>query len=137
MLGDVEMLSAENTHYGRAKSIMMLDHLQDWNASSLYDIDESDSSDDDDVDGRGTEKNALAIQTALLDSTTNGTYLSINGNETEENTTGRGRRAPRRPSTAVDAWKSIYGLNGQRVPSRRHSVFHIDATRDFAADLSL
>lgn len=132
MLGDVEMLSAENTHYGRAKSIMMLDHLQDWNPS-LYDIDESDSSD---VDDHSTEEGALAIQTALLDSTTNGTYLSIEGNE-KENTTGRGRRAPRRHSTAFDAWKSIYGLNGQHVPSRRHSVFHVDSTRAFAADLSL
>jgi hypothetical protein len=132
------MLSAENSHYGRAKSIMMLDHLQDWNAS-LYDIDESDSSDD--VDGNdsteelSTKEDALAIRTALLDSTTNGTYLSIEGNE-KENTTGRGRRAPRRRSTAFDAWKSIYGLNGQHVPSRRHSVFCIDSTRDVAADLS-
>ena len=124
------MLSVENTHYGRAKSIMMakgLDHLEDWNPA-LYDIDESDSS----TEG-STEEDPLAIKTAMSDPSTNGTYLSIEQNG-QENANNHGRRPPpRRHSNAFGAWKSVYGLNRPHVPPRRHSVFHIDSTRDMIA----
>ena len=127
---NVEMLTVENTHYGRAKSIMMakgLDHLQDWDPS-LYEDDESDSSSQDRI-----EEDVLAITTAKSDPTTNGLYLSIEENG-QENTNGHGRRPPRRHSTAFVAWESVYGLNRQPVSPRRHSVFHIDSTRrDIAA----
>lgn len=107
-----------------------LDHLQGWNPS-LYDID------DESIDSStqsSTEEDVLAIKMAASDPTAaNGTYLSIEQNGQHENTNGNGRRPPpRRHSNALGAWKSVYGLNRSHVPPRRHSVFHIDSTRDFS-----
>lgn len=130
LLGDVEMLSTENTHYGRAKSIMMarggIDHLDGWNPA-LYDIDDDDE-EETSVEGSG-EEDALSLK---MDPTNSGTYLSIEAEPSQQQyvptTTTYGHRQPQgRHSTAHDAWASIYGLGSGRSSPQRHSLFHLDS----------
>jgi len=116
LLGDVELLSPDNTHYGRAKSILMVKGRDDWDPS-LYDIDEESSEE---------EEEALSAdgETAL----DNSKYMSITTPSVIPVHANGHRRQQRRSSTAQEAWSSVYGLNAAHVPPRRHSIFVMDSS---------
>ena len=115
LLGDVELLSTDNTHYGRAKSIVMLkgQSISGWDPS-LYEIDE---------EGSSEEEEALSMESK--EEPENGKYLSIAEPAPLETSGGQRQR---RHSLAHEAWTSIYGLDSRHVSPRRHSIFAMDTS---------
>ena len=109
LLGDVELLWPDNTHYGRAKSIVLANDMKPWAQHHiLFDIDESDETDVPSLAKAASDDNK---------------YMSISSPKS-----GR-RRQKMRKSTHQEAWSSVYGLDPTHGVSshRRHSIFAMDA----------
>lgn len=113
LLGDVELLSPDNTQYGRAKSVYIAkDFEHAVAAGDLFTIDESESQE--------MELN----EDDLSDS---GKYTSMEDaspSPSDDAPVKRDRR--RRMSTPQEAWSSIYGLDRKDGPRRRTTIFVMD-----------
>lgn len=108
LLGDVELLSPDNAHYGRAKSVLIAQDLERTALhGQLFPIEESESQE---VVLEGDESDGAQ-------------YMSYGGAPVLP--------PPQPPqqirrSTAQEAWSSIYGLDRTGGPRRRQSIFVMD-----------
>jgi len=111
LLGDVELLSPDNTQYGRAKSVLIAKDLERRAVhGELFTIEESES--------REVE----------LDSP-NDSYASMPDevpDEVPSDPSKPRKRQSRRASTAQEVWSSIYGLDRTGGPRRRATIFVMD-----------
>lgn len=105
LLGDVELLSPENTHYGRAKAVA--DIKQAAERRDLFPIEEMLSQE---VELDGPDDNYMSMSS---DKTSN-TFAETSG---EEPTAQEGQR---------QVWSSIYGIDRNTGPRRRQTIFVMD-----------
>ena len=110
LLGDVELLSPENTHYGRAKAV--LDIKQAAERGRLFTMEEMLSQE---VELNGP----VDSYTSMSNDETSSTL--VEGKSGEEPTARQEQRQ--------QVWSSIYGIDRNTGPRRRQTIFVMDTSR--------
>ena len=122
LLGDVELLSADNTLYGRAKAVEMAKSLERAVAcgdllvpacGDLFDIEQSESQE--------------VVLSDIEPTSDDNKYMNFEmTSAVSESDQGHQQR---RASTRQEAWSSIYGLDRSGGPRRRQTIFVMDTDR--------